>query len=663
MKNLFNLALTFSFVSSISLAQVPQTISYQGFYTDENGVPINDAAADSHTVNFLFFAGESLTSSFSRSIENVKITKGLFSVVIGRNAEEDGDNNLPLPFEIGESQFKVQVGIDGPPSGEKIPLTAVPYALWAGRVNAANITGSQSLPASVLPATVPIGNGLADRLTLWSGAGTVTHDNDLSWNSTSNTLSAVNLSGNGSALTSLSAANLTGSNSLPAAVLPTNVPLGNGAANSVAFWTGTSTVGHDSDLTWDSNTNTLSTTNFIGNFSGSGASLSVPAANLTGTGTLPTTVLPSNVPTGNGVAGGVALWTGTGTVGTDAGLIWNNVSGTLSATNFLGNGSGLSALAAANLTGANTLPASVLPTTVPLGNGQANSLTLWSGAGTVSHDADLSWNSTTNTLAALNFSGNGSLLTSISAANIIGTNALPESVLPATVPLGNGAANKLSIWNGTGTVAHDDDLSWNDATNTLTATNLAGNGSAITSLSAGNLTGANTLPSGVLPTSVPLGNGSANRLTIWSGVGSVTSDASLWWDNTTSTLSAAKFSGNGSALTDLSAANLTGANSLPAAVLPTTVPLGNGATNHLTYWTNTSAVGSDADLSWNSSTNTLSAANFSGSGSGLTSLPAANITGANALPVGVLPANVPVGNGANGRIPIWTGTGDYRVEC
>ncbi|MGE0772648.1 MAG: beta strand repeat-containing protein [Cyclobacteriaceae bacterium] len=444
MKKICLLILTTLMAGSLS-AQVPSTISYQGFYTDASGVPINDNASQSHTVKFDFFRGSETNSAFSRTIENVKVIKGLFSVVIGRNVTaEDGTSNTPLSIDDihTSASYSVQVTIDGTVIGNKVPLTAVPYAMTAGKVSGSNVTG---------------------------------------------TIDAAQVVGSGAGLTNLNASNLA-TGTIADARLESTVDIGAlnvGASGELAI-SNTGNITKIKGLTYDFPSSHSTGTTFLSN---------------NGSGTLAWSGLPSNVPTGTGATNTLALWSGANALSNDTDLSWDGGTNTLTAANFSGNGAGLTSLTAANVTGTNTLPAGVLPTSVPIGNGAADQVTLWSGSGTVSSNANLTWNGTTNTLSATNFSGNGSGLTSLTAANLTGANTLPAGVLPTTVPIGNGATNRLTFWSGTGTVSSNANLTWSEITNTLSATNFSGNGASLSSLSASNIS-SGTLSNGRLSTDV-----------------------------------------------------------------------------------------------------------------------------------------------------------------
>ncbi|HEY0652740.1 MAG TPA: tail fiber domain-containing protein [Chryseosolibacter sp.] len=485
-------------------AQVPRTISYQGFYTDASGNPVNGSP---HKVTFRFFdaVSNAENTSLAREVENITINKGVISVMIGAGdpSHTTGPDNAALPLDVWTQSYKVQVFVDGNSIGDQVPLTTVPYAFVAGSVDGANITGTVATTkiSGTLPGT-QVGTGInASNITTGTLNPTLFTDGSIpgtklaldinATNIASGTLSdsrlestidvtGVNttgnittgggihvggtsdpgidnlvvdgtITGNGSGISSLNASNLTTGTVSDSRLESTLDVAGVNTSGNVTTAGGIH-VGGTSDPGVD---NLLVDGTITGNGSGISA---INASNIT-TGTISDARLETNVDVSGYVTtvGGIHVG-GTSNPGIDN-LV---VDGTIS-----GNGSGITSLTAANLTGTNTLPAGVLPTTVPLGNGSANTLTLWTGTGTVGSDADLSWNGTTNTLSALNFSGNGSSLTSLTAANITGTNTLPTAVLPTTVPLGNGAANRIAVWTGTGAVSSNANLAWDNTNSRL----------------------------------------------------------------------------------------------------------------------------------------------------------------------------------------------------
>ena len=133
----------------------------------------------------------------------------------------------------------------------------------------------------------------------------------------------------------------------------------------------------DAELTYNFATNTLSATNFSGNGAGlsnTGSALSEPSS---GTHRLVTTSLTSGTMTSSG---------------TDSTLTFNFATNTLSATNFSGNGSGLSSLNASNIS-SGTINAARVPTLNQNTTGSAATLT------------------TARTINGVSFNGSGNITT------------------------------------------------------------------------------------------------------------------------------------------------------------------------------------------------------------------------------------------------------------
>ena len=193
-----------------------------------------------------------------------------------------------------------------------------------------------------------------------------------------------NIIGSGYHLTSLNATNIT------SGVLSVNRG-GTGAttltAGSILVGNGTSTLIQPSNLTWNSATNSLSATNFVG----SGAGLtSLTATNITGNinvsqgGTGLTTL----------TAGSILVGNGTSTLIQPSNLTWNSTTNTLSATNFVGSGTGLTSLTATNITGnINVSQGGTGLTTLTAGR-----ILIGNGTSALTQTANLTWDNTNNRL-------------------------------------------------------------------------------------------------------------------------------------------------------------------------------------------------------------------------------------------------------------------------
>src|SRR5437868_10774688 len=82
MKHLFLIPTILSFfVSTITHAQLPQTISYQGYLSTVGGLPVHDS---SYTLTFkLYTVVSSGSAIWTEAHSNVSTAKGTFNVILG----------------------------------------------------------------------------------------------------------------------------------------------------------------------------------------------------------------------------------------------------------------------------------------------------------------------------------------------------------------------------------------------------------------------------------------------------------------------------------------------------------------------------------------------------------------------------------------------------
>jgi hypothetical protein len=227
MKKIFVLFVIAAVISSSVWAQVPQTISYQGFYTDASGNPVTGGP---HKIAFKFLDAASSVENtgLAREVENVTINKGIISVVIGGGdpSNTTAPDNAPLPLNVWTQAFKIQVFVDGSSIGAAVPLTTVPYAFIAGSVDGANISGTMdaSKVSGILPGA-QVGTGISATNI---SSGTIADARlestlDVTAVNTSGNISAGGaISGNGSGLTTLNASNIS-SGTLASGRLATNI--------------------------------------------------------------------------------------------------------------------------------------------------------------------------------------------------------------------------------------------------------------------------------------------------------------------------------------------------------------------------------------------------------------------------------------------------------
>ena len=235
-------------------------------------------------------------------------------------------------------------------------------------------------------------------------------------------------------------------------------------------------------------------------------------------------------------------------------------AGVITATQFHGDGSNLTNITSSsatnatnatnfNVTANNSTNETVYPVFVDGTTGNQGAET----------DSGLTYNPSTNTLTVANFAGNATSADSATSAtsassatnatnatnfNVTANNSTNETVYPVFV---DGTAGNQGAETDTG-------LTYNPNTNTLTATNFAGNAtsadSASSATSATNATNA---------TNFNVSTNSSNNETVYpvfvdgnSGNQGAEVDTALTYNPSTDTLTAGKFSGDGSGLTGVS---------------------------------------------------------------------------------------------------------------
>jgi hypothetical protein len=222
---------------------------------------------------------------------------------------------------------------------------------------------------------------------------------------------------------------------------------------------------------------------------------------------------------------------GTDAVIQSSNLTWNNNTNVLTATNFVGSGSGLTTLNASQVT-LGTLNVSQGGTgTINLNSTQ---LLVGNGPGTVLQSANLTWNNNTNTLTATNFIGSGNGLTSLNSSNIASGTLLVSRGGTGTTNLNS---TQLLVGNGTGTVIQSANLIWNNTNNILSATNFSGIGSSLTLLNASKVTlGTLNVSQGGTGTT----NLTSGQILVGNGTGSVIQNNNFTWNNNSSYLGIGK---------------------------------------------------------------------------------------------------------------------------
>ena len=108
-------------LSYLAVAQIPNTLNYQGRLTDEQGKPVAD---NLYRVTVrIYQAATGGTPVYEETIKAIQTTSGYFNIIIGK------DQPLNLPFDV-PYWMTITVG-SGTETTTRTELTAVPYALNA----------------------------------------------------------------------------------------------------------------------------------------------------------------------------------------------------------------------------------------------------------------------------------------------------------------------------------------------------------------------------------------------------------------------------------------------------------------------------------------------------------------------------------------------------
>jgi len=143
------LLLLLTLVPALSWAQPtanpPGQISYQGFLTDANGVPLALSAPKNYDVNFRIYATPTGGSAVWGEVQTVTVDRGYFSVLLGQGAALSGGepwtNNLTGVFTGSDASDRyigmTVKGITSPDTEiqPRLRMLASPYSLLAAKAN------------------------------------------------------------------------------------------------------------------------------------------------------------------------------------------------------------------------------------------------------------------------------------------------------------------------------------------------------------------------------------------------------------------------------------------------------------------------------------------------------------------------------------------------
>ena len=110
----------------LSISAVPRLMNYQGKLLDDSGVGLNRTV----TLTFKLFTSEIGGEPLWTETQDVIVTKGLFSVILGNVTE------IPDTVDFSE-QYYLEVSVDGEIMSAREKLTSTPYSLRAGTADRA----------------------------------------------------------------------------------------------------------------------------------------------------------------------------------------------------------------------------------------------------------------------------------------------------------------------------------------------------------------------------------------------------------------------------------------------------------------------------------------------------------------------------------------------
>lgn len=150
------------FFARLSLAQIPQTLSYQGVLSDASGTAVADG-----NYNLTFKLYESATSGplVWEETQGVTVTSGIFSVVLGSSTL------LDLPFN---KQYWLGIALDGGSELQpRIQLTSAAYSLNTRSLADSSVTGATIANGSLVRSI----NSLTEDVSLVAGDNVTVENN------------------------------------------------------------------------------------------------------------------------------------------------------------------------------------------------------------------------------------------------------------------------------------------------------------------------------------------------------------------------------------------------------------------------------------------------------------------------------------------------------
>ncbi|TDJ01723.1 MAG: hypothetical protein E2O76_03390, partial [Caldithrix sp.] len=147
MKSILSVTTGLLLLATTLLAQVPQTISYQGVLTDTDGNVVQDG---NYKLTFrLYSSPDNSALLWEESQDNISVQAGLFNVILGSITP------LDLPFD--QPYFLTISVNDGEELSPRIELTSSAYSLNARSVTDSSVTGKKIADGQVVRALKILG--------------------------------------------------------------------------------------------------------------------------------------------------------------------------------------------------------------------------------------------------------------------------------------------------------------------------------------------------------------------------------------------------------------------------------------------------------------------------------------------------------------------------
>jgi len=114
---------------ALSVASVPETLSYQGVLTDAGGAVVSDGT---YNVTFRLYNTPSGGTPFWEETQGVVVSKGIFNVILGQ-VNPLGSIPFNEPYYLG-------ISVEGEAElSPRVALNSVTYSLNSGKVSGENI--------------------------------------------------------------------------------------------------------------------------------------------------------------------------------------------------------------------------------------------------------------------------------------------------------------------------------------------------------------------------------------------------------------------------------------------------------------------------------------------------------------------------------------------